>query len=108
MVDAADGSDVAKQRALVVLKIVAGELSADDAAAALGVTRQRLHQLRRDAIAGLVQACEHRPAGRPRRAVEPQPAETTLPPRALLNEIARVRTELDLAFGERRRSKKNG
>jgi hypothetical protein len=61
---AAEPSRQARQRAAVVLEVLAGARTPAGAACALGVSLPRYYLLEQQAVAGLVSACEPPPRGR--------------------------------------------
>jgi hypothetical protein len=101
LIDRLQGSDQAKERAKALLRVARNEITMEAAAAELGISTQRLHDLRESALMGLVDACEAKPPGRPRAEVVPTLRDAIVLPREFLNEIARARTEIALAFGNR-------
>jgi hypothetical protein len=70
-VEQLDGSEQAKRRLRIVLETMAGHCGIGQAARRLGVTEQRVHQLREDAMRAALAELEPKPAGRPRRQIEP-------------------------------------
>lgn len=64
-VELLSGSEAAKRRLAVLLANVAGELSVDEACAALGLHKSRFFELRKSWLAESVQALEPEPSGRP-------------------------------------------
>ena len=67
------GAAEARQRLEVILRTLSGELGIKQASALLGITPQRLHMLRQEALQAALAALEPRPLGRPRQ--QPTPAE---------------------------------
>jgi hypothetical protein len=63
------GSDIARGRVALVLKTFSREQQFQEAAAELGVTPQRLHEIRHQILEAAIAAVEPKPVGRP-----PQPA----------------------------------
>ncbi len=66
-------SSEARRRAAVILEVLAGVRSATEGAAALNISVNHYYLLERQALAGLVAACEPRPKGKqpdPRRQLE--------------------------------------
>ena len=59
------GSDAAKLRLEVLLANVAGELTVEQACAAMGVQKTRFFELRKRWLQESVEALEPEPAGRP-------------------------------------------
>ncbi len=64
-VDLLSGSEAAKRRLAVFLANVAGELSVEEACAALGLHKSRFFELRKQWLQESMQALEPEPAGRP-------------------------------------------
>lgn len=102
-VDQLDGSEPAKQRLRLILETVAGQCGIGDAARSLGVTEQRVHQLREEALQAALAELEPKPAGRPRRPAAPldaaELAEQVLELEKQLR-AARVRESIALVFPE--------
>jgi len=101
------GSPASKLRLEVILKTIAGELSIEQASKELGITPQRLHSLRQEALQAAVHRLEPRPLGRPRR--RPAPAAALEAEVARLQqevEAARLHTEIALVLPGRRQPKK--
>lgn len=63
-------SSQANQRAAVILESLAGERTATQAAAALGMTVPNFYLLERKALLGLLRACEPQPKGKPKPGLE--------------------------------------
>ncbi len=107
------GSDAAKKRAEAIVRTITGDRTVLDAADDLDVSTQRFHAIRDQALSGLIAALEPKPAGRP-PSHPPLTADAdtqgtpmvTIDP-AILRECARLRTEIDLAIGNRGQRKKN-
>jgi hypothetical protein len=64
-VDHLPGSDAARQRVRLALETLSGAKTVEQAAAELGVSTQRFHEIRTEALQGAIAACEPKPAGRP-------------------------------------------
>ncbi len=114
IVDRQDGSEAAKARAAAFLRMAAGEATVEETATALGISTQRLHELRERMVAGAVTAAEPQAPGRPRSAgdADPRDARITDLERQVERlrfelECAFLRTELAMAFGDRLPSLKN-
>jgi hypothetical protein len=75
-VDGLEGSPQTKERLKVILQTVRGELRLHEACQRLGVSPQRFHQLREEALQAALTALEPRPAGRPPQ--RPQPRQEQL------------------------------
>jgi transposase-like protein len=67
-----EGGIEAKQRLQVILATMQGGLSVKAAAAQLGITPQRFHSLRQEALQAGVLALEPGAPGRPRRTATPE------------------------------------
>lgn len=95
-VDHLPGSDAARQRVRLALETLSGAKTVEQAAAELGVSAQRFHEIRTEALQGAIAACEPRAAGRP-----PQPAPEEDPLTRALSErdqqIRDLRIELECA-----------
>jgi hypothetical protein len=65
------GEAGAKQRLEVILRTLTGQLGINQASAQLGITPQRLHMLRQEALAAALAALAPRPLGRPRQRAAP-------------------------------------
>lgn len=90
------GSDVARQRVKLALETLSGAKTVEQAAAELGVSPQRFHEIRAEALQGAIAACEPRPAGRP---PQPTPEDDPLA-RALAErdqQVRDLRIELECA-----------
>jgi hypothetical protein len=88
------GSDAARQRVRLALETLSGAKTVQDAAAELGVSTQRFHEIRAEALAGAISACEPKPSGRP---AQPAPEDDPLT-RALAErdqQIRDLRVELE-------------
>jgi Winged helix-turn helix len=84
------GDAIAKGRLEVILHIVAGTLSVQAAAATLGVSTQRLHRLRVEALQASIEQLTPRPSGRPRKQATPEQQRIA----GLEAEVERLRREL--------------
>lgn len=109
-----DGSDAARARVAALLRLAAGDATVAETATALGISPQRLHELRERMIAGAVAAAEPRPPGRPRAEAAADPRDARIAELEAQNsrlrfdlECAFLRTELAMAFGDRLPSLKN-
>jgi hypothetical protein len=108
-----DGSEVARERCTVLMQVISGELTMEAAAERLGISRQRLHELRERMAAVAVDGLEPQPPGRP---AAPAPDAKDQRIAALEAELGRARRDLDcaliraeiaLAFGDRLGKKKH-
>lgn len=103
LIDALEGSAEAKERARVILETISGSRTVSDACEALGIEETRFHELRREALEGLLGALAPRPAGRPPVAREPRDERIRELERELkLKEVdlkaAELRTEIALVM----------
>jgi transposase-like protein len=102
-----------KWRLRVLLETIVGSISVAQACEELGISESRLHELRREALVGALQALMPKPSGRPANPEGPPPHEQELVARIQELEVdlqaALVRTELALAMPQlfRARGKKN-
>lgn len=87
-----EGSALSKRRAEVILLTLAGRLSLEAASAELGISTQRLHDLRQRSVQALVASLEAQPAGRP-----PHEPAVSAEVAALQAEVARLERELAAA-----------
>ena len=62
----------AQQRALLIMQVQAGVITATEAARQLGISRKTYYQWEARALKGLLEAVTQQPPGRPR---QPDPAE---------------------------------
>jgi transposase len=62
----------ARQRALLILQVQAGQITATEAAQHLGVSRKTYYQWEKRALAALLQATEQQPPGRPPKEADPE------------------------------------
>ena len=96
IVNRQDGSDTARERAAVLLRVMEGTATMEESAQALGLSTQRLHELRERVIAGVVASVEPQPPGRPRSAAEPDVRDVRIA--ELEAQVGRLRFELECAF----------
>lgn len=87
-----EGSALSKQRACAILQTLAGRLSLEAASAALGISTQRLHDLRQRSLQAMVDSLEAQPGGRP-----PNQPAVSAEVAALQAEVARLEQELAAA-----------
>lgn len=108
-----DGSESARERCAVLMRVIAGALTMEEAAAQLGISTQRLHELREGMIAAAVTMLEPQAPGRP-AATQPDAKDQRIA--ALEADLGRTRRDLDcaliraeiaLVFGDRFSAKKN-
>lgn len=86
-----EASAEAKRRLRVVLETITGERTVEEAAADLGVSTARVHELRKVALSGAANALEPRAPGRP---AAPRPDLEVL---ALREEVKELRVDLQAA-----------
>lgn len=93
LVDRVDGSDVARERARVILKVLAEEVTVADACEMLGIGESRFHQLRERFLSEGMKGLEPRFGGRPAK-VE---SEEQMRVRELEGRVAQLEKELAAA-----------
>src|SRR5215472_16155093 len=59
-------------RASLILQVRSGQITAEQAAQQLGISRQAFYKWERRALKALLNALEDRPAGRPKGTMDPQ------------------------------------
>jgi transposase len=62
----------ARQRALLILQVQAGLISATEAARQLGISRKSYYQWEKRALTALLAATQQQPPGRPPKEADPQ------------------------------------
>lgn len=72
LVDGLDAPEVAKERARIILATIAGDMGVAEACAKLQVEDARFHAMRKEALAGMLDALAPRPRGRPSHAGDPK------------------------------------
>jgi transposase-like protein len=65
----------ARQRAAVIFQVRSGQLTATDAAKALGISRQQYYQWEQRALQALLTSLEDQPTGRPKTPADPEKAK---------------------------------
>jgi transposase-like protein len=86
-----EGAGHVKERLEVILQTLSGRLGVKEASARLGITPQRFHMLREQALQGALGALAPRPMGRPRQT--PTPAQERID--ALEQDNDRLQRELE-------------
>src|SRR5919197_957106 len=61
-----------QKRASLILQVRAGQITAQEAARQLGISRQAYYQWEKRALSALLAALEEQPKGRPKRPTNPQ------------------------------------
>lgn len=61
-----------EQRAALILQVRAGQLTVEQAARQLGISRQRYYQLEHRALQAMLSALEDQPKGRPKGESDPE------------------------------------
>jgi len=92
-VESVSGSDLAKQRARVLLETIAGTCRVQEACLRLGISEPRFDQLRIQGVEHLVQSLEPRRAGRPARM--PSAAEERI--RQLQEQVHALQMQVQIA-----------
>lgn len=93
LVDGLDGSNDAKKRLKAILATLTGVQGIGQAAEAIGIGEQRLHQIRQEALQGALEELEPGSSGRPAKAASAEEGEIA----ALQAEIVRLRIEVAAA-----------
>ena len=108
-----DASELARDRCRVLMQVIAGDLTMEAAATQLGLSRQRLHELRERMTGVAVTSLEPQAPGRP---AGPEPDAKDGEIAQLRADLGRTRRDLDcaliraeiaLTFGDRLDAKKN-
>ena len=102
-VEQLEGSELAKRRLRIVLETLAGRCGISQAAKLLGVSEQRVHQLREEALqAALMELEPKTPGRRPRSTAEEEAAATAEQLLELEKELraSQIRQEIALVFPE--------
>ena len=82
--------EVARQRALVILQVRSGALTAKEGAERLGISRKTYYEWEEKSLKAMAVALENRPPGRPPTLVDPEKE-------ALRERIQELEKKLDLA-----------
>jgi transposase len=82
--------ELARQRALVILKVRSGVLTAKQGAQALGVSRKTYYEWEEKSLRAMALALENQPAGRPPRPVDEEKE-------ALREQVRELEKKLDTA-----------
>ena len=90
-----EGSEVARERCAVLMRVISGEMTMEAAAQELGISRQRLHELRERMAAVLAESLEPQQAGRPS---VPAPDAKDQRIAELEAELGRAKRDLDCAL----------
>lgn len=102
-VEQLEGSELAKRRLRIVLETLAGKCGIGQAAELLGVSEQRVHQLREEALqAALVELEPKTPGRRPRAAADEATSASAEQLLELEKELraSKIRQEIALVFPE--------
>ncbi len=81
---------LARERALVILQVRSGTLTATEGAKLLGVSRKTYYEWEEKSLKAMAQALENHTAGRPPAPIDPEKE-------ALQEQIRELKKELDLA-----------
>jgi transposase len=82
--------ELARERAMVILQVHGGALTATEGAKLLGVSRKTYYEWEEKSLKGMAQILENRPPGRP-------PASVDLEKEALRERVQELEKKLDLA-----------
>jgi hypothetical protein len=102
-VEQLEGSELAKRRLRIVLETLAGRCGIGQAAELLGVSEQRVHQLREEALQAALGELEPKtPGRRPRAAADEATAASAEQMLELEKELraSKIRQEIALVFPE--------
>ncbi len=88
-----EGSEHAKARTRIILETISGKKSVRDACDELGIKEARFHELKKEALAGMVESLEPKPAGRPAKMSKEEAARVA----DLEREVAKLQVELKAA-----------
>lgn len=102
-VERLSGSALAKERLRIILQTIAGELRLSEACDRLGISPQRFHQLREEALSAALVGLEPGLPGRPAQVPTPQDEqlrqlEAQLAAKDLEARTARAREEIALTL----------
>jgi len=96
-VDSLPGDPEEKQRLKIILKAIAGTIPVKEACRLLSVSESRFHELRQQALSGMLEGLAPRPPGRPPREQESQEVVDLRARNRYLEEeleISRLQTEI--------------
>ncbi len=96
-VDSLPGDEASKAKLKTILATILGELTVAQARKRLGVSETRFHELRRQALEGMLSGVTPRPAGRPPAPREPEEVTELRERVAWLEEeleVSRLQTEI--------------
>jgi transposase len=91
-----DDSALARKRALVIMKVRSGRMTATEGARELGVSRKTYYEWEKRALAGLMEALKNGPSGRPSRPDNSQEAQLREKVKGLEEELAFTREIMKL------------
>jgi transposase len=86
----------ARQRALLILQVQAGQISATEAARQLGLSRKSYYQWQKRALAALLQASEQQPPGRPPKEADPETERLRRQVTALQQQVSELEQVMEL------------
>jgi transposase-like protein len=96
-VDSLPGDPAEKERLKVILKAITAEIPVKEACRRLAVSESRFHELRQQALLGMLEGLAPRPSGRPPREREPQEVVELRARNRFLEEeleVSRLQTEI--------------
>jgi hypothetical protein len=116
IVDHLDGPDDVKKRVKVILEVLGGKRTVDEACAELGIAPARYYTLQTDLLTASIEALLPRPPGRPRQESSPEDEQLAFLMERVVEleselRAARVKEEIALTMPEvlaRGRKKKRG
>jgi len=91
-----DDSALARKRALVIMKVRSGRMTATEGARELGVSRKTYYQWEKRALSGLMEALKNGDSGRPSKPVNTEEERLREQVKALEEELALTREMMKL------------
>lgn len=91
-----DDSALARKRALVIMKVRSGRMTATEGARELGVSRKTYYQWEKRALSGLMDALKNGSSGRPSKPVHTEEARLRAQVKALEEELELTREMMKL------------
>src|SRR5437588_10298387 len=88
--------DKARQRAIVIMKVRSGQLTASQAARILGVSRKTYYQWEQRGLAGMLAQLQDQPPGRPLSPNDPDREALQVQLRQAQNELEQARQVKEL------------
>lgn len=83
--------DLARKRALIIMQVRSGQITAAEGAQRLGISRKTYYQWEKRALTGMMKALENQAAGRPARSVDTEKEQLKKKNRKLEQELLLTR-----------------